>query len=235
VTRLATTLRWEATLQARHHFYSVTAVVAIAWIGLVRLLPDAVRAYPASVIPFFVLVNLQITAFYFSAALILLERAQGITAAFLTSPLRPGEQLWVKTLSLTALGTVENAVIVLFVFGPATQWAWLLAGTAFLAALYVLLGAAAVARHTALNTFLVPSVGWVTLCSLPLLSLFGLTPYWLFAWHPMTPPLLLLEASSRPLSLSLILIGAFGSAAWCAAAFFWARSRLMHIVAPAAA
>jgi hypothetical protein len=46
VKRLATTLRWEATLQARHHFYSVTAVVAIVWIGLVRLLPEAVRAYP---------------------------------------------------------------------------------------------------------------------------------------------------------------------------------------------
>jgi fluoroquinolone transport system permease protein len=232
---VATTLRWELVVQGRHHFYSVTAIVAVVWIGLLRLLPDAVLAHPASVIPFFVLANLQITAFYFSAALILLERAQGITAALLTSPLRPGEHLWVKTLSLMALGTAENAVIVLFAFGPAMQWAWLLAGTAFLAALYVLLGVAVVARHTVLNTFLVPSVGWVTLCSLPLLALFGLVPHWLFAWHPMTPPLLLLEAAGRPLSLTVIAAAALGSAAWCAAAFVWARSRLVSVVAPAAA
>jgi hypothetical protein len=84
VRRIVNTLRWEAVLQARHHFYSVTAIVAIVWIVLLRLLPEAMRAYPATVVPFFVLVNLQITAFYFSAALILLERAQGITAALLT-------------------------------------------------------------------------------------------------------------------------------------------------------
>jgi hypothetical protein len=133
------------------------------------------------------------------------------------------------------LGTAEIAVIVLFVFGLEARWAWLLAGTALLAALYVLLGAAVVARHSALNTFLIPSVGWVTLFSLPALPLFELVPRWLFVWHPMTPAVLLLEASNRSIPSGLLVLATLGSAIWCAAAFFWARSRLVHVLAPAAA
>jgi fluoroquinolone transport system permease protein len=233
--RILTTLRWEVVLQSRHYFYAVTAVVTVVWIGLLRLLPEAFRDHPGPVIPSFVLVNLQITAFYFSAALMLLERTQGIAAALLVSPLRPGEYVWVKALSLTTLGTAEHAIIVLFVFGTERRWTWLLLGTALLAALYVLLGLAVVARHTALNTFLVPSVGWITLFSLPLLPLFQLVPLWLFAWHPMMPPLMLLQASVRPMSAALIITAVLGSAGWCMVAFFWARLRLVRVVAPAAA
>ena len=233
--RVVAGLRWEATVEARHRFYAVTSIVAVVWVGLLRVLPDAVHDYPALVVPFFVLVNLQITAFYFAAALMLLERAQGVAAALFTSPLRPGEYLWVKALALTVLGTSENATIVLFVFGPGGQWTWLLLGTAFLATIYAFLGLAAVAGHTALNTFLIPSVGWITAFSLPLLSLVGLVPRWLLAWHPVMPPLILLEASFRPVPAPLIVAAILGSAAWCAIAFFWARSRLLGLVAPAAA
>lgn len=235
MTRVLAALRWETTLQSRHQFYTVTAVVAVVWVGVLRSLPEATRQYPASVVPFFVLVNLQITAFYFAAALMLLERAQGVSAALLTSPLRPGEYLWVKALALTALGAAENTIIVLFVFGPYLNWGWLLLGTGLLAILYVLLGLAVVARHAALNTFLVPSVGWIAAFSLPLLGVLGLVPRWLFMWHPMMPSLVLLEAASGQVSAMLIVYGIAGAGGWCAIAFLWARSRLLRVVAPGTA
>jgi fluoroquinolone transport system permease protein len=233
--RLAAALRWEATLQARHRFYAVTAVVALVWVGLLHLLPPGVRADPAALVPLFVLTNLQITAFYFASALVLLEKGQGIIAAFVTSPLRPGEYLLAKALTLTALGTAENALVVLLVYGTALAWEWLLLGTALLGALYVFLGLAVVARHAAINTFLMPSVGWITLFTLPLLGYYGVVPWWVFAWHPMTPALVLLEAGCRPVGEGLLTYGVLGCLGWCGFAFAWAHRRLVRIVAPAAA
>ncbi len=228
-------LRWEAALQARHQFYAVTAVVAFVWIGLLRLLPFGAREEPALLVPMFVLTNLQITAFYFAAALMLLEKSQGVVAALVTSPLRPSEYLMVKAATLAILGVAENGLIVLSVFGMELAWGWLLLGTAILGALYVFLALAVVARHTGINTFLIPSLGWITLFSLPLLGYYGVVPWWTFAWHPMMPSLILLEAGCRQLSAALLTYGILGSLGWCGLALLLARQRFIHVVAPAAA
>ena len=233
--RAVAALRWEATLQARHQFYAVTTMVAFVWVGLLRLLPDGAREEPALLVPMFVLTNLQITVFYFAAALVLLEKGQGVVAAFVTSPLRPGEYLWVKALTLTTLRAAENVLVVLLAFGPHLAWTWLILGTVLLGVLYAFLGLAVVAEHGAINTFLIPSVGWITLFSLPLLAYYGVVPWWTFAWHPMMPSLFLLEAGCRPVSAALLIFGMLGSLGWCGVAFLWARHRLIHVVAPAAA
>jgi len=228
-------LRWEARLQRRYLFYAVTAIVAVIWIVLLRLLPAAARANPAALIPVFVLTNLQITAFYFAAALVLMERAQGVLAALLVSPLAADEYLWAKALSLTALGLLENLVVVRFVFGPHFHWGWFAVGTAVLCILYVFAAVSAVAPHSGINTFLIPSVGWVTLFTAPLLSFYQVVPWWVFAWHPLMPPLRLLEAASRdlpPVSLVYLVLGSLG---WCAAAQVWARRRFTRVIAPASA
>jgi len=54
---------------------------------LLRLLPAEALANPAVLVLLFVLTNLQITAFYFAATLVLLERGQGVLAMLLVSPL----------------------------------------------------------------------------------------------------------------------------------------------------
>jgi len=235
VRRVVAALRWEVTVQARHQFYAVTALVTLVWVVLLRLLPEVVREHPASLVPLFVLVNLQMTAFYFAAALMLLEKGQGVVASLLTSPLRPGEYLWVKALTLALLGAAEHVAIVRLVFGPEQGWGLLLLGASLLSILYVFLGLAVVARHAGINTFLIPSIGWIALFTLPLLGFYELLPRWAFAWHPMMPSLVLLEGSSRPISMALVAYGVLGSAGWCAAAFLWARYQLVHRVAPAAA
>jgi fluoroquinolone transport system permease protein len=182
-----------------------------------------------------VLVNLQITAFYFAAALLLLEKGQGVVAALVTSPLRPWEYIGVKALTLVLLGTAEQVAIEVSVFGPDERWGWLLLGTALAGACYVCVGLAVAARHTAINTFLIPSIGGITVLSLPLLGYYNLLPPWTFAWHPLAPSLVLLEGTSRPITMTLAIFGILGGLGWCAVAFPWARYLFAHRVAPAAA
>jgi fluoroquinolone transport system permease protein len=192
--------RWELVLQTRHQFYAVTGVVTVVWVALLLLVPVAVRQQPANVVPMFVLANLQITAFYFAAALLLLERTQGVVAALVTSPLRPSEYVAIKVVTLTLLGTAEQIAIVALVFGPDARWWWLLLGTALASTVYVCVGLAVAARHTAINTFLIPSIGWITALSLPLLGFYNLLPRWTLAWHPLSRARLVGSSASTDLA-----------------------------------
>ena len=233
--RLLTALRWEAVLQARGQFYALTAVVAVIWIVLVRLLPEGMQTNPEAIAPAFISVNLQITAFYFVTALVLLEKSQGALRALVVSPLRPGEYLATKVLSLTALGTAENAIIVAAVFGWRAQWGWLLLGMALLGAIYALLGLVVIARYDSINTFLMPSAGIIFVLSAALLGYYGVVPPCTLAWHPVLPPLVLMRAAWVPLEWSLFAYGLLGSAVWICLLAVWARRRFVHLIAPSVA
>jgi fluoroquinolone transport system permease protein len=232
VKRLLGLLLWEARLQRRYLFYAVTVVVTIVWIGLFQLLPPAARANPAALVPAFVLTNLQITAFYFAAALVLLERTQGVLPALLVAPVAPHDYLLVKMLSLTLLGAAENAVIVAFVFGVSFQWGWFALGTAALSAVYVFAAIAAVAPHAGINTFLVPSIGWITIFTAPLIGYYDIVPWWVFAWHPLMPGVRLLEAAFRDVPTLFLVYPVVGSVAWTGAALAWAHQRFTTVLVP---
>jgi hypothetical protein len=79
-------LRWDVVVQARNGFYWASAFL-IAMIGSLLLsLPEAVRANSAALVPAILIINLQITTFFFVAGLILLERDEGTLAALAVSP-----------------------------------------------------------------------------------------------------------------------------------------------------
>ncbi len=235
MSRLLTALRWEAVLQARAQFYTLTAVVAALWVVLVRLLPAALRGTPEAIAPAFIAVNLQITAFYFVTALVLLEKGQGALRALVVSPLRPGEYLAAKVLSLAALGVAENGLVVAAVFGFDLRWGWLLLGMAALGTIYALLGLGVIARYDSINTFLMPSVLIIFGLTTALLAYYAMVPAWTFAWHPVLPPLVLMRAAWVPASAGQLAYGVLGSAVWLGVLAVWARRRFVHLIAPAAA
>lgn len=221
--RIPAALRGEALVQGRHGFYAVTAVVVGVWVGVLRLLPDAVRATPAALAPLFVLTNLQVTAFFFAAALLLLERSQGTLSAVVVSPLRPGEYLATRAASLALLGAAESVAVVLLAFGPGARWGWLLTGAVACGAIYALLGTVAVAPYAQFSRFLLTSMGWLAGLSLPLFGYYGVVPAWTLAWHPLSPPLVLLRAAWVPVPAGALAYGVVGSLVATALSAAWAR------------
>ncbi|HVR30624.1 MAG TPA: ABC transporter permease, partial [Thermoanaerobaculia bacterium] len=153
--RLAATIRTEVRVQWRNGFYAATALVVIFSIALLRWLP---RDTATLLLPVVILQNVLMNTFYFVSGLVLLERVEGTFAAQCVTPLRTGEYLGAKLVTLTALSLVESGLIAVAVFGVAR---WLIAmacGIALAAALFCLAGVALVVRYDSINEFLLPSV-----------------------------------------------------------------------------
>lgn len=235
MSRLVAALRWETVVQARGQFYALTAVVAVVWIVLLRLFPAAWREIPVVLAPVFVFSNLQVTAFYFVTALVLLEKSEGALRALVVTPLRPGEYLAAKALTLMALGLIENVVIVLASFGAPPSWGWWVLSTAACGASLTLIGLALIAKYESISTFLMPSGLYVLFLSLPLFGYYSVVPMVTLAWHPLAPSLVLMRAAWEPVDPGWLAYGVLGSGVWLVVLGAWARRRFVHLIAPAQA
>jgi fluoroquinolone transport system permease protein len=220
MTRLLSTLRWEVQLQFRYGFYYAGLFVAVVWIVLASVIPQAQLRY---IIPVFLFTNLVMTTFYFASGLILLEQGQRTLQSLIVTPLRRGEYLSSKALSLTLLGLLEGVAIVAFTYGLGLNWLWLSLGLALLCTFYVLTGIAAVARYQSINEFLLPSGLWTLVFSLPLIHYFELWRNPLFYLLPTYPPLILLKAAFESLPTWQLLYGVLGSLVWIGLAYELSR------------
>src|SRR5262245_7906856 len=166
--RFFVTFRNDARLQWRNGFgYAIVFVTAI-WLLVATRLPAAQLSW---LLPMMVANNLLITAFYFMAALVLLERDEGSLAALAVTPLLAGEYLAGKAAALTVLALVQNVALAL-VFGVRGIDIVLAgAGVALGAALLALFGFALVSRYSSINTFLMPSFLYSAALLLPLLPI----------------------------------------------------------------
>jgi fluoroquinolone transport system permease protein len=195
--RLIHTLRWDITLQARNGFYLVTGLVLIMWAALIIPLPQIDMDW---LLPPLILSNLVVGGFYFVAAIVLLERAEGSLLARAVTPLRPYEYLEARLLSLSLLALVENLGLTLilhgFGFAPLPMAGGVMLGTV----LFCLVGLIVVARYDSINTFLLPSVAVTVLLVLPTIAALADWESPLLLLHPLEPAMRLMQGAFRPLA-----------------------------------
>jgi fluoroquinolone transport system permease protein len=211
MTRLLTMIRWDVTLQVRNGFYLATAFVTVVW---AFILGQAGGLDLRWLLPALLVGNLLLGTFYFIGGLVLLERGEGTLIAQVVTPLRIGEYLTAKVITLTALALVETLVLVPLLIGWDFNLVLLGAGVALAGVLYCLAGFIAVARYTAINEYLLPSGAVVALLWVPLLAdLAGWRPALLYL-HPMSAPLVLIRAALGPALPEQVLYGLGYAGLW---------------------
>jgi fluoroquinolone transport system permease protein len=209
--RLFATLVCDIRLQFRNGFYYAAAFVAV----VMALLLNQVRFVDlALLLPIFVLGDILVNTFYFVGGLVLLEKGEGTLAAQVVTPLRTSEYLAAKVVTLSLLALIESLIIVAAAYGPGFVVLPLVAGVVVLAVLYTLYGFVVVARYDSINSYLLPSVVYTAVLSLPLVDYLGLWRSWLFYLHPIQAPLLLLRAAFQPLAPWQLVYGVLYGALW---------------------
>ena len=216
--RLLAAMACDARLQYRNGFYAAAAFVAAALVVMLRWLPpDALRF----LMPALVLSNMQVNTFYFIGGLVLLEKAEGSLEAVVVTPLRPREYLASKVLTLGLLSLAEALAIVIASHGLGFNPWPLAAGVLLTAALFSLYGFAVMARYDSINEFLIPSVFYAAVLSLPFLDYFGIWEGPLVYLHPVQAPLVLLEAAFHPLPAAEVAYGVLYGLLWVAPMAAW--------------
>ncbi|WP_254272558.1 ABC transporter permease [Haloarcula marina] len=192
VGRLQAMLPWDVRLQARYGFYTVYAVLTLAFALGVRAVP--VDARPLA----FVLVvfsDPSFLGFYFVAALVLFEKREGVLDAIVTSPLSTAAYVCSKALSLTLLALLATAVIAVLGYGPGVGWPALLGGVALTSTLFVFVGFVAVARFDSINAYFMTALAYMTVLGLPVFGVLGLFETPLYYLLPAKASLVLLRAA----------------------------------------
>lgn len=225
--RLYNTILWDIRLQFRNGFYYAALVVAAMGITLLNQLPQDTLAW---VLPIFVLGNLLMNGFYFISGLVLLEKGEGTLEAQIVTPLRSQEYLFAKVATLTLLSLLENLVIVALTYGFGPYLLKVFVGLALAAPLYALFGFIVVVRYDAVNEFLLPSILFASLLSLPMVTYLGLNISWLIYLHPLQGSLLWLTAAFQPIPTWQLILSLLYSLAWVGIAAYLSRRAFYRFV-----
>lgn len=217
--RLLAAIRCDMRLQLRNGFYYATAVITLLWVLAVLQLPPLDLSW---LLPAMLLNDLVLGTFYFMGGVVLLEKSEGTLEALVVTPLRMGEYLASKVLTLSALALVQNLILVLALQGVPQQPLWIIAGIAAAAAILCLAGFAVVLRYSSINEYLLPSIGYVALLMIPLVYTAG-WQHWLLYLHPLQAPLLLMRAAFAPLPAWQLGYALGASALWVALGYALCR------------
>jgi fluoroquinolone transport system permease protein len=218
MSRLFATVRCDLTLQIRNGFYAATLFITVFW-AVILLQAGALDL--RWLLPPMVIGNLLIGTFFFIGALVLLEKGEGTLTAQVVTPLRVGEYLSAKLITLSSLALAETLILVPVIAGWRFDALLLIVGVSLAAVLYCLFGFVAVARYTAINEYLLPSGMYVTGLWLPLLAYMAQWRPWLLYLHPLSAPLALVEAAFGTTTPWQVVYGLAYSALWIALLSIW--------------
>lgn len=190
--RLVSAIKYDLCLQFRHGFYYAYLIVCIAYIVIVRVLPPDIRRYALVVT---LLTDPSILGFTFLGGIIFLEKGQQTLEGLFITPLRPGEYLWSKAVSLTVLALLSGLLITVASVGLSFNFFWFFLGISLTSLLFVFLGFTLVSFTNTINGYLLSSPIYYILAVLPLLDFFGIYQSPLFYIIPTQSSLTLINGA----------------------------------------
>lgn len=196
MTRLTSTMKWDVRLQWRNGFYYAAIVIVVVFL---LIFSQISVDYLSWIMPCLLLSNMMIGTFYFIGGLVLLEKDEGSLVARITTPLRPAEYLVAKVATLTMLSLLESTLIVIAAAGFQVNWLFLLVGVTGTAVFFCLAGFITVVRYNSINVYLLPSILYVMIVSLPLGFYLADWQHWLLYLHPVQAMLTLVTGGWQPL------------------------------------
>lgn len=237
MSRFIAVMKTDVTVQVRNNLYqigvSVGVLVAIALSVLTG--PESITK---AVAPVILLMGGGTTLMYV-AGMILFEKDEGTLHATIVSPVRTGEYLWAKVVTLTVLATLECLIAVggaLFIVSLSGALPWpniplLVGGIAAMGVFFTLLGIVLVVRYNKITDFLMPMAGIASALQLPFLYFWGVVEHPLFLVIPTSAPTMLVQGAFIPLESWEWIYGLSYTAVMIISLTVWAhRAFRTHII-----
>ena len=239
--RLLSTIKNDMTIQLRNNLYTIGIGAALLTAAVVALL--AAPHHLPGTVPAILLVVSGGSTLLYVAGMILFEKDEGTINAVTVSPLRTGEYLWSKVLSLTFLATVESAVIVGGTMVLMRWWsdtpqdltmpnlALLLSGMVAIGVIYTLIGIVIVVRYDKITDYLIPMAVVAMILQLPMFYFLGwVVQPWLLA-IPTSAPGMIMQGAYLELTANQWLYAILYTALLIGISAMWAyRAFQTHVI-----
>ena len=228
MSRLASTLRLDATLQVRHRVY---LIVLGATLGLALAIRSVVTPEQLEFfMPVQVMYGVSLTTVFLVGVLLLLERSEGTLSVVMVSPLRPSEYLASKLITLAGLALVESTIVAVVAYGLGWSFGWFVLAVVMRASMGVGVGVAVGVRYSSITRFLFPGILASLAFDFPNFWYFEIWPTSLFYLWPSMPPLLLAKSAFFAVEpLQLVYAFVYGPLV-VGAALFWASRSIDRFV-----
>ncbi|MCL6591106.1 MAG: hypothetical protein K6U80_14265 [Firmicutes bacterium] len=218
--KIAKGIQYEITLQFRYGFYYAYLFIIVLMIILLGYVPNTIKPMLLTTIIFS---DPAIFGFFFVGAILLLERDQNILESLFVTPLKISQYFILKVISLSFLVMAASLGIAVFALGLSFNVFWLFLGVLMCAAFFILLGLGVTGRVKSFNAFLVKSVAYMFVLSLPLFDYLNLFHSPIFYLFPTKAALILINAAFVKTSLLLNIYATVNLAFWITLIYFWAH------------
>ncbi|UNC92042.1 ABC transporter permease [Candidatus Contubernalis alkaliaceticus] len=202
--QLLSTIYCDFLIQLRNGFYTATFfVLFLVALGLSRL-PEVDWGW---LLPLAILIYMNMTAYYFIAAQVLLEKDEGVSVIRAVMPFSPLHYLCSKIITLSFLAVIESVVLAIVLYGINFNWFPFISSILLASAFYALIGFISVTSYNSLEEYLLPSVLYGALASLSLIT--GLAQFEspLLFLHPIQAVLVILQSAFAPIDSGLLAYG----------------------------
>ena len=197
--RLREAIKADMLFQFKQGFYFVYVFVAVMYLVLLSFLPEKIFLIAT---PLVVFSDPSVLGLFFIGGIILLEKGQGVLNVLVVSPLRTTEYVLAKVISLGFISVLAAAAITLFSGYQQVNWVFLIASAFLTSAIFTFAGIMINAGCNTVNQYLLKTIPWMLLLTLPCLSLLGFPGSWLFAPVPSVAALRLMLGAYMGIGLA---------------------------------
>lgn len=200
MTRLASALRLEVTLQVRQRFLHAAVFSGLIWLAVLLPMPQRLRPVAE---PYILLGDLAIIGFFFVGGIVFFEKQERTLGAVISTPLRFWEYLAAKLAVLLGITLFVSIIVVTAAHGFAYHLAPLLTGVVLATLLMLLVGFITSLPFASVSDwFLAATIPLAVMLALPVLHYSGVWPNPIMYLIPTQGPLLLLGTAFDQVTLA---------------------------------
>ncbi|HLV10262.1 MAG TPA: hypothetical protein VKY40_08640 [Halanaerobiales bacterium] len=209
--KLLATVYCDIRVQFRNGFYFATIFILAFFIVVLRQLPEIEWDW---LLPLIILLNMNFTGFYFIGGIVLLEKNEGTIRVQLITPLESGSYLLAKFISLSLLILIESIILAVVLYGFQFRFIYFITGTLLAAFLFILSGFMVITQYDSISDYMLPSVAYAALVSLPLITGFASWDNPLIYLHPLQTALIFLNQAFIPVGVGNMVYAFIYSCIW---------------------
>lgn len=204
MTRLASALRLELTLQLRQRFLHAAVFSGLIWLAVLLPMPAGLRPVAE---PYVLVGDVSIIGFFFIAGTVFFEKQERTLGAVISTPLRFWEYLSAKLALLVLISLFVAVVVATVTHGLAYDVAPLVVGVVLGTLLMLLIGFTTSLPFASISDWFLAATIPLAVMTLPVLNYSAVWPNPLLYVIPTQGPLLLFGAAFEQVALQPWQIG----------------------------